>query len=266
MDQPKQKEKQTMTTLINETALRNAAPAIFSNSPAEFVSDKYNFVPTYKVLEQMQEQGFVPTSAQQVTSRKSDPSYAKHIVRLRHRDALDVTEGYVPEVILTNAHNWMSRLNLDAGIFRFVCSNGLVVASQRFGSIGERHSGNFDYSKLARDFLGTVGDTIKHVSEFQAMDLDKEQTDTFLRRASILRFGKKAQQDSRYKGLLNAPRRKEDFGNDLWTTLNRVQENAIRGGFQDPISGRNVRELRGIDAVNDTNTGVWEIAEGFLLN
>jgi hypothetical protein len=254
-----------MTTLFNETALRNAAPAIFAKSPADHVSEKYNFVPTYEVLEQMQEQGFVPVSAQQVRSAK-DYDSAKHLVRLRHREALDVTEGYVPEVILTNSHGWQSRLLLNAGIYRFVCSNGLMVASQTFGSVGERHSSQFDYSKMAANFLNSVGDTIVHVNRFMETELDKEQEDSFLRKASILRFGKKAQQDSRYKGLLNAHRRKEDEGNDVWRTLNRVQENSIRGGFQDPITGRNVRELRGIDSINETNAGVWQIAESFLLN
>jgi hypothetical protein len=65
--------------------------------------------------------------------------------------------------------------------------------------------------------------------------------------------------------LLEA-RRAEDEGSDLWHTLNRVQENLIRGGVADGHRDRrgrlrSVRGLRGIDSKVDLNKGLWTLAE-----
>ena len=65
--------------------------------------------------------------------------------------------------------------------------------------------------------------------------------------------------------LLKA-RRDEDISLDLWTALNRVQENLIRGGVSDYRRDRrgrlrSVRALRGIDSKIGLNKGLWGLAE-----
>ncbi len=61
-------------------------------------------------------------------------------------------------------------------------------------------------------------------------------------------------------------RKRSDEGTDLWTTLNRVQENLIRGGVSDFHRDRrgklrSVRALRGIDSKVGLNKGLWGLAE-----
>jgi hypothetical protein len=61
-------------------------------------------------------------------------------------------------------------------------------------------------------------------------------------------------------------RRTEDEGTDLWTTMNRVQENLVQGGLSDfhrERRGRlrSVRALRGIDSKVSLNKGLWGLAE-----
>jgi hypothetical protein len=65
--------------------------------------------------------------------------------------------------------------------------------------------------------------------------------------------------------LLKA-RRTEDEGTDLWTTMNRVQENLVQGGLSDFHRDRrgrvrSVRALRGIDSKVSLNKGLWGLAE-----
>jgi hypothetical protein len=65
--------------------------------------------------------------------------------------------------------------------------------------------------------------------------------------------------------LLKA-RRTEDEGADLWTVMNRVQENLIRGGVSDARRDRggrlrSVRSLKGIDSKVSLNKGLWGLAE-----
>ena len=61
-------------------------------------------------------------------------------------------------------------------------------------------------------------------------------------------------------------RRDEDVSLDLWTTINRVQENLIRGGVSDWRRDRrgrlgSVRALRGIDSKVGLNKQLWGLAE-----
>src|ERR1700747_3757450 len=67
--------------------------------------------------------------------------------------------------------------------------------------------------------------------------------------------------------LLN-PRRYGDGAKDLWTTLNCVQENIIRGGQRDrsrrrPDGSRmpKSRAIKGIDEDMKLNKALWEMAE-----
>ena len=68
--------------------------------------------------------------------------------------------------------------------------------------------------------------------------------------------------------LLLNPRRYGDDANDLWTTLNCVQENVIRGGQRDtsrlrPDGSRmpKTRAIKGIDEDMKLNKALWEMAE-----
>jgi hypothetical protein len=65
--------------------------------------------------------------------------------------------------------------------------------------------------------------------------------------------------------LLKA-RRDEDVSLDLWSALNRVQENLIRGGVSDLKRDRrgrlrSVRALRGIDSKVSLNKRLWGLAD-----
>ena len=67
--------------------------------------------------------------------------------------------------------------------------------------------------------------------------------------------------------LLN-PRSYGDGANDLWTTLNCVQENIIRGGQRDrsrrrPDGSRMPKSgaIKGIDEDMKLNKALWEMAE-----
>ena len=63
--------------------------------------------------------------------------------------------------------------------------------------------------------------------------------------------------------LLEA-RRPEDMGHDMWTVLQRVQENAVRGGqLGRSAKGRRMRtrEVASIDRGIGLNRALWVLAE-----
>jgi hypothetical protein len=50
--------------------------------------------------------------------------HTKHMMRLRHASQINGAEAN--EIVLLNSHDGTSSYQMLAGMFRFVCSNGLV--------------------------------------------------------------------------------------------------------------------------------------------
>jgi hypothetical protein len=106
-------------------------------------------------------------------------------------------------------------------------------------------------------------------SRAQAHNLSDIEIERFARDAARIRFGIDSTDPvdvSMTRGLL-APRRNQDYGNDLWSVFNRVQENGTRGGFQVPDANgrlRRVRERRNIVADVTWNQGLWELTQSVI--
>jgi len=248
--------------LYNEEMLRSKAPAVFGEEPAEFVSDKYSFVPTFKVLGALQEHGFRAVRAQQVTARsEKEELIGKHVVYMRHADHLNaLPEDSVPEMLVFNAHNWQTRYKLMMGVYRLICSNGLIVADHDFGRMSRLHKG-FDEDEIllaSKEFASSVEGVSEKIGSFLGHSMNEEAQRLFAADASKLRWG---EQGSTYVSNLLQIRREADSDRNLWVVLNRVQENLIKGGFINPSTGRRVKHLYNIDRVRELNEGVWSLAE-----
>ncbi|MDT1832578.1 DUF945 domain-containing protein, partial [Acinetobacter baumannii] len=84
-------------------------------------SEKYTFIPTIILLENLQREGFQPFFACQ--SRVRDPDrreHTKHMLRLRRTGQINGQQ--VPEIIILNSHGGESSFQLLPGIFRSVCT------------------------------------------------------------------------------------------------------------------------------------------------
>jgi Domain of unknown function (DUF932) len=258
---------------IEEIAQR--APSALATKPYDAMSAKYTYVPTLGVLEAMIAADFHPFSATQSRTRvpgKGD--FTKHLIRFRHQDVAQslVVGDVIPEVVLINSHDGTSAYKLIAGLYRLVCSNGMMVSDAEIDSIIVRHSGN-----VAQDVLDgshrLIADTQKSLGTVQGwtqLPLTVGEQHAFAESAHILRF---ADGDGKVTTPITAdqlltPRRREDVGNDLWRTFNRVQENVIAGGLsavQRDANGRRVRRvstrrINGIDQDVRLNRALWELA------
>jgi Domain of unknown function (DUF932) len=107
----------------------------------------------------MAEQGFHPVMAKQSRTRiEGKAPFTKHLLRLRHRDHLGTTlQDEVPELILVNSHDRSSAYKLFAGVMRIVCENGLIIASEDYGSFSLRRSGS---KQLGQQIIETTGEVI----------------------------------------------------------------------------------------------------------
>ena len=250
--------------------VQRAAPSIFAQAPHAKLSERYTLIPTGKVLEALQHEGFVPTRVMQARIRDDiGISTARHLVRLRHRDQLGrpaTVDAIVPEVVLVNSHDGSSSYQLHAGLYRFVCSNGMVVADGCIGSLSIRHTGNV-VGAVIEGVYEIVKDTprlIERVADYRAIRVSDHEARVLADAALDLKY----EPDKAPIGpdQLIVPRRAEDHGADLWSRMNVVQENLLRGGLRGlSASGRRLR-TRAVTSVTDDvrlNKALWRLAEEF---
>jgi hypothetical protein len=270
------------TNALTIDSLRSIVPSAFALAPHESRSSRYTYIPTSEVIAGLMAEGFQPFKAAQGGSRVAGKAdFTKHMIRFRHADSINVVGGNVPEVVLINSHDGTSAYKLLSGIFRIVCTNGLVVCDRNMGELSVPHKGNivnqviegsFQIIDDSRKALGTI-------DAWRGLQLTAGEQNVFAEAAHTLRFGdaEGVADTPITASQLLTPRRSEDRADggtswsrpapDLYRTLNVVQENAIKGGLtamrRDGGNTRRVttREVRGIDQDVRLNRALWQLAE-----
>jgi hypothetical protein len=256
-------------TGLSLTEAAKKAPAIMAEKPANYINlNRYKFTPTTEVINHMEDLGYVLTNAKQsATKVPLRRDFGTHIVEFQHPKLfIKDQEGGVearPTIVLLNSHDGSRPIQFEMGIFRLVCSNGLMVKSMDLGSFRERHT-KYTFQEVKNlidskvDLLPKVVEKINHWNG--RLMTPKEQAQ-FAIDALLMRMGDDRQPENyEIQSILN-PRRDADRGNSLWKTYNIVQENLIKGGFD-----LNNRVARGItNPVQDMvlNQGLWQLAEQY---
>ena len=245
-------------------AVRTRAPAVFASGADERLSSKYTFLPTERILTGLMSAGFVPVDARQASARRGSALHARHVVRLRPRFQTVQLKDSVPEVVFLNSHDGSSAYQLRMGLFRVVCTNGLIVSRGAFPAYCVSHRGNIvddvvaGAVKLADRFEGLA----EQVERMEQRQLFKDEQLAFAEAALRLRFSEPAQSAMQPAQLL-ACRRSEDLGDDLWRVYNRCQEHLLRGGLsRRSITGRLTR-TRAIGSIRrdvTLNGQLWDLA------
>ena len=252
---------------LNNELLQNQAPSIFADSPSFEVSEKYAFIPTIEVIDMFRSNGWYPVEAKENYVRVShNQGYQKHLIRFRYiGDFLSEKEEAI-EIVLTNSHNRTSSFIIQAGVFRFICGNGLVVANNIFEKISIRHIGFKEVAvKEAIERIVANTDKINSKIElYKQIALNYTEEVSIARAAKDIRF--KPHQEIDIYTLIQS-HRKEDNANDLWTVFNRIQENAIRGGVRGKniITDRNFtsKPIKSIDSLISINEKLFSLTDRF---
>ena len=182
----------TVKPLSNDE-LFNVAPSIFSESPIETVSDKYAFVPTFKLLDTFRDAGYYPIMASESKVRdEENQGYQKHIIQFRSLENLlrpNAKDEY-EDIVLTNSHNRTSSFIVDLAIFRIVCSNMLVVPSKSFVHASIVHVG-FTQEKV-KNAINEVTSYMPKIKEivatFKSISLTKAEEQMLANAAIDIRF------------------------------------------------------------------------------
>lgn len=257
---------ETLNTLTIKEAIE-LAPAIGATGPAAHVSDSYQFVSTREILENVHDYGWRITNV----SSQGRSQYAQHRVTLVNEKDLVVnkdSQDGIPRIEMFNSHNKSKRLMFAIGYFRFVCSNGLIVASGPAETIKTKHRFSGDklqgimeqVSQISERFPKIVG----KIDSFRQRELsESEQTDfaTYALKGRFIyrpELPKRFQDIAKMSELLLKSRRPADEGSNVWNVYNRVQENLIRG-IPD-----HTRPIRGYGDSVRVNQLLWKGAETAL--
>ena len=247
---------------LNDEDIKYLCPVAFKSTmtKAEIkklgLSDHYSFVPTMNVVNDLRALGYEVVDAKQVSARKkSTKGYQKHMITLEHPkykldqvNEVEISDGKTetqvkkpteyPQILLTNSHDGGNAFTLSAGIFRLVCSNGLVIKTEDYGSARLVHKGySFEaVQTLVKEFEVTVAEVLDKITAMKKVQLTKDQQIEFAKQAALLRFKSKSYNEDNIEKVVNIDdllnvERKEDAGNGLYEVFNRVQESLINGKY-----------------------------------
>ncbi|QLO12749.1 DUF945 domain-containing protein [Citrobacter freundii] len=250
---------------LTREELMQHVPSVFGEDKHKSRSDRYSYIPTITILENLQREGFQPFFACQ--PRVRDPArreYTKHMLRLRRTGQINGQQ--VPEIIILNSHGGESSFQLLPGIFRSVCTNSLVCG-QSFGEIRVPHRGDVVNKVIegAYDVLSVFDRMEEKRDAMQSLLLPPLAQHALANAALTYRFGEEHQPVTATQIL--TPRRYEDRSDDLWTTYQRIQENLLKGGLPGRTAkGKrsHTRAVNGIDGDIRLNRALWVMAENMM--
>ena len=263
-------EEQLQTAkYLSKANIKSLAPSVFSDKPSQDVSSKYTHIPTERVIDDMELLGWKPIEAKEVKARKlSTRGFQKHLLVFRNDDVvINGKDGdtVFPQILLTNSHDGKNAFTFQAGLYRLVCENGLVIADTQFEDVKMRHMGYTfeDLQVLIKEMVEKLPLTVESMNQMKAKELEQEQILAFAKEAINTRFTEK--EVNRIKIDWDAfikPVRYEDEGNDLWSVFNVVQEKLIEGDFDYTIGGkaRKAREIKNFKQDMKINKELFELA------
>ena len=270
-----------LDTYITKDQLREICPLAFASEPTNpDVSKKYLFVNTETVIDDLGKLGWKPVQAAQRKSRGNGTIFSKHMVSFQNPDikisSKDGDDSF-PRIIMTNSHDGMQAFKFSVGIFRLVCSNGLVVADEQFSDFKIKHKG-YTFAEL-RDVVTTavkdLPNKVEVLNEMKSRILTQDEKnklalDAMLVRAGIEIGSKKAKKfiydEETIEDILD-PKRDEDKGDVLWRVFNVVQEKITQGEFSAALKGAKVRKVRKIKSFEKdlkVNKELFQLATSLL--
>lgn len=275
------------TDFLSMDDLRKACPAAFKTTPTNpGVSERYVHANTATVVEDLAKLGWYPVQAKQCRPKKNSKGIRSfHMIALQNPDVkickpvtditgetTEIVDSY-PRIILTNSHDGFNSFKFMVGLFRLVCSNGLVLCSDEMVNMSIRHI-NYSFEALrtvvssAIEQIPYIVNTMNTMKNTNLSEAEKKELAT-----AVVKIRKDVEDNEKFNideatimDILE-PVRDEDKSDDLWTVFNICQEKMIKGGFQATGKNDKVRKQRKITSIKkdiDYNQRLWEIAMRFM--
>lgn len=271
------------TSFLSKDELLKACPHAFRSEPTNpNVSDKYVQANTMTVIDDLAKLGWFPVQAKQCRAKKNSSGVRSfHMIALQNpnikimktsADGTQVVDTY-PRIIMTNSHDGYNSFKFMLGLFRLVCSNGLVVCDNQMVNMSIRHI-NYTFEELRRivaQAIEEVPNIVATMNKMRTIELSDAQKKDIAR--SMFKIRKNVDENAQVEVSddvledILTPVRAEDRRNDLWTVFNICQEKMIKGGFSANSKNNKTRKQRGITSIKkdmDFNQKLWGVASTYL--
>jgi len=242
-----------LDSYLTKDQIRKSTPLVFADAPTNpDVSDKYLFVNSETIIDDLAKLNWFPVTSAQRKSKGKSTIFSKHMISFQNPDikitSKDGDDAY-PRIIMTNSHDGMQSFQFSVGIFRMVCSNGLVVADEKFSSFKIKHKG-YTFGELRNVVVEAVKDLpnkVEVLNNMKSRILSTDEKRQLALDAMLIRAGVKTlNYDEETIDEILEPKRSEDRGDDLWRTFNVIQEKITQGDFHAALTGAKVRKVRKI--------------------
>lgn len=263
--------------------IKRECPLAFKDMPTNpNVSDKYIQANTSTVISDLEKLGWRPVQAKQCRMRKNSSGVRSfHMIAFQNPDIYiekpdgngGTTIDAYPRIILTNSHDGFNSFKFMVGLFRLVCSNGLVISGEQFVNMAIRHV-NYDFETLrdvVKKAIENIPNIVCQMNEMKKTVLSEEQKKEIA--TSVIKIRKNISDDEKFdideKTVMDIlmPNREEDKGDDLWTVFNVCQEKMIKGGYAATNSQNKLRKQRSITSIKkdlDFNQKLWAVASRYM--
>lgn len=276
-----------MISLANQMApmtmddVRTKCPYAFAEAPTNpGVSEKYTYANTETVINDMARLGWYPVEAKQCRHKKGSSGIRSfHMLAMESADPrtnIVDQNGNVEakvRIIIQNSHDGFNSFRFMMGCYRFVCSNGCIVADAQFADFSIRHI-NYSFDELrgiVAKVMDSVPTTIDKMNAMNTTILTDDQKREMAVETYKIRKGYAPEDDINVDDQtvedLLTPVRTEDEGNSLWNVFNVLQEKMIKGSFMAPGKNGKNRKQRPITSIKkdlDYNERLWAVAEQYI--
>lgn len=237
------------TNFLSKEELMQMCPKAFAATPTNSgVSERYVQANTEMVIDDLAKLGWYPVDAKQCREKAGSKgirsfhmvAFQNPDVKLMRKEVGDEGEGVVeayPRIILTNSHDGFNAFKFMVGLFRLVCSNGCVIATEKFADLSIRHT-NYDFEALRAMIVSVteqVEEQAKCMTEMLQTEITDEQAMKLAEDAIRIRKGVSEKEplniDHQVLVDMITPKREEDKGTDLWRRFNVVQEHMMHGDY-----------------------------------
>ena len=190
------------------------------------IKQKEFYIPTLDLVTKLQDEGWRLSGVAEHRARNR--KITNNYIQMQHPDfAVQNKQGKneaFTSITLSNSSSGAQPLQMSLGMFRQVCSNGLIAYDQHAESENIKHI-EINYRDLDR-FVNTMNSKanklLTEVNEMKNRGISMKDLRKLATEAYLLRYNNL--EDINIDNLF-AVNRVEDESNDLWTVFNRIQEN-----------------------------------------
>jgi hypothetical protein len=192
-------------------------------------ANSYEGIHTASIIESLAVSGWELASSSQRRAYKTKVEDAYHVARLKHKTYKTI-DGDRIELVISNSHDKSSSFKVNIGVFRLVCSNGLVLGENLLQPMIIPHKGFLTkvVPELIDLYMAKALDKVEEsIKKMQEKKLSTKEKKDLAEKAFYLKHKEGYAPFDLVQ--LYTPNRKEDNGSDLWSIYNVIQENLTHG-------------------------------------